>query len=235
MSYILPICGNFPVTSLLGVVTKAKGSSYLEKNGAKLICAVYGPRESQRKTEFSTEGKLICNVTFAPFSQTERQQVESQTKNLSSLLEAALTCGVCLESFPKSQVEVYLKILQHSGDVLSPSIICAALALSDAGIEMYDLVTSCSIVFDNETFALDPLCDEVSRHLMKSTMTIAYLPSLNKISCIVQDGNSYSERSIFCIKKCIEGCIRTHAVMKDCLVAGAKRKEEKLKHDSSIE
>ena len=151
------------------------------------------------------------------------------------MLETALQCAVCLESFPKSQVEINVKILQDSGDVLAPAIICASLALADADIEMYDLVTACSLVFDDEQIALDPLIDEMSQTSSRGVLTIGYLPSLNIMSCIMQDGIMDSERSIACIKECIRGCIRTHSVMKDCLVAGAKRKEEMKKYESSLE
>jgi len=218
-----------------GVITKAKGSSYVEKNGVKVICAVYGPRESQRKTEFSTQGKLICDVSFAPFSQKAKHLQESRTKSISNLLETALQCAVCLESFPKSQVEVYIKVLQDSGCTLAPAIICASLALADAGIETYDLVSACSLVFDDDHIALDPGVEEISQSTKRGIVTIGYLPSLNRISCIVQDGVTASDRSIACINQCINGCIRTHTVMKDCLVAGAKRKEELAKHQSKLE
>ena len=200
-----------------------------------MICAVYGPRESQRKTEFSTQGRLLCDVSFAPFSQRERYLQEPRAKNISNLLETALQCAVCLDAFPKSQVEIYIKILQDSGCILAPAIICASLALADAGIETYDLVTACSLVFDNDHVALDPLITEISKSKKRGIITVAYLPSLNEISCIVQDGNVNSERSVACINQCISGCIRTHSVMKDCLIAGAKRKEEAAKCQSNLE
>lgn len=228
-SYILIV----KVLFLSGIVTKAKGSSYLEKNGAKLICAVYGPREAQRKTEFSTQGRLVCEAMFAPFSHTEKQRNEEERKNLSSLLETALTCAVSLDSFPKSQIEIYLNVLQDSGDVLAPAIICASLALLDAGIEMYDVVSACSVVFDDDNIAMDPIIDEVSNYSQRGSMTVGYLPSLNRVSCLVQDGTASSERSMTCIRKCIEGCIRTHSVMKDCILNGARRKEEQMKQYSS--
>ena len=215
----------FPMT---GVVTQAKGSSYFEKDGVKVVCAVYGPRESQRKTEFSTKGRIICDVTFAPFSQPTRQlkAEESKTKRLSDLLETALLCAVCLDSFPKSQVEIFVKVLEDSGDVLSGAIISASLALADARIEMYDLVTACSLVFDGDYIALDPTYEEVNQDPSRGCLMLGYLPSLNRISCMIQNGTAATERNIVFIKKCIEGCIRMHGVMQDCLVNGSLKKEE---------
>lgn len=210
-----------------GVVDQAKGSSYYETNGAKVTCAVYGPRESQRKMEFSTKGKLVCEVTFAPFSQKNRQQhvQESKTKGLSNLLGTALQCAVCLESFPKSQVEIFVKVIQDSGDIHSAIIVAASLALADAGIEMYDLVSACSMVFDQHNNALDPTIKEISSVISGGCLTVGYLPSLNLISCMHQNGAIEPERDISCIKKCIEGCIRMHGVMQESLVAGFQRKQ----------
>lgn len=35
----------------VGLVSQAKGSAYMEAGGTKLMCCVYGPRETERKDE----------------------------------------------------------------------------------------------------------------------------------------------------------------------------------------
>lgn len=219
-----------PLYLRTGVVTQAKGSSYFESIGAKVVCAVYGPRESQRRIEFSTKGKLVCEVTFAPFSQKIRQQSTHgvKAKNISSLIETSLSCAVCLESFPKSQMDIYINVLQGSGDVLSASIVAASIALADAGIEMYDLVSACSVSFDKYNFALDPSIEELNPNTSAGSLTIGYLPSLNIISCLTQSGKIDADANSVGIKTCLEGCIRIHKVMQDCLVAGVERKKQQL-------
>ncbi len=213
-----------------GIVEKAKGSCYYETHDSKVVCSVYGPRESKRKTEFSSKGKLVCEVTFAPFSQQTRQPSvqEAKTKNISSLVETALGCAVCLDSFPKSQLDIYIKVLQDSGDVLTPAIISASIAIADAGIEMYDLVSACSVAFDNENIVVDPSSDELNSEQPIGSLTIGYLPSLNLISCMVQKGKIYSERNPAAVKACIEGCLRIHTSMQECIVRGVERKKQFL-------
>lgn len=40
-----------PVFVRCGLVSQAKGSAYLEAGNTKLMCCVYGPRETERKDE----------------------------------------------------------------------------------------------------------------------------------------------------------------------------------------
>ena len=48
--------------------------------------------------------------------------------------------------FPNFQVDVYALILQNDGSALAAAITCASLALADASVPMYDLVTAASMV-----------------------------------------------------------------------------------------
>ena len=212
----------------LGIVTQAKGSSYLETAGTKVICGVYGPRESQRKQEFKSEGKLTCEINYAPFSRYERHRSvpSSQDKEYSNLVIQALEAAVCLETFPKAQVDIYINVLQDDGNVLASSIICASVALANAGIEMFDLVSACSLVYDDQNFVIDASCDEINTPHSHGTMIVGYLPSMNLISCLVQDGDMEADRSIAATKACIEGSIRIYAIMQESLVKSVKKRTE---------
>lgn len=69
-------------------------------------------------------------------------------------LLATLEAAVLLHTFPKSNVDVYCLILESGGSDLAVCISAASLALADAGIEMTDLVSACSVVSE----ALQPPC-----------------------------------------------------------------------------
>lgn len=45
----------------------------------------------------------------------------------------------------KSVVDVRVMVLQADGGELAVATTCASMALADAGIELYDLVTACSV------------------------------------------------------------------------------------------
>uniref|UniRef100_A0A4W5NU69 Exoribonuclease phosphorolytic domain-containing protein n=1 Tax=Hucho hucho TaxID=62062 RepID=A0A4W5NU69_9TELE len=52
-----------------GLNSQAKGSAYIEAGNTKLICCVYGPRETERKDETNMKsGRLITDMRFSPFS-----------------------------------------------------------------------------------------------------------------------------------------------------------------------
>lgn len=48
--------------------------------------------------------------------------------------------------FPNFQVDIYALLLDNDGSCLSAAVTAAGLALVDAGIPMYDIVTSVSLV-----------------------------------------------------------------------------------------
>ena len=43
-----------------GVISQARGSSYVEQGRTKVMCGVYGPREIPRRSDFSMKGVLSC-------------------------------------------------------------------------------------------------------------------------------------------------------------------------------
>ena len=51
-----------------GVITKAKGSAYIEQGATKIMVGVFGPKEVQRRSEFTVTGQLTVEFEFAPFS-----------------------------------------------------------------------------------------------------------------------------------------------------------------------
>ena len=61
-------------------------------------------------------------------------------------MQAALQSAVQRHTFPKSNVDVYCLVLECGGSDAAVAITAASLALADAGIEMYDLVSACSVV-----------------------------------------------------------------------------------------
>lgn len=138
------------------------------------------------------------------------------------MVAESLVSAICLESYPKSQIDVYINVLEDDGNTLSYAIVAASVALAEAGIEMTDLVTASSLIFNDELYCLDPTESEQCSKDVKGKLMVAYLPSLNQISCLLQDGDVAVESSVEMINTCIEGCLRIHELMKDCLIRSSK-------------
>ncbi|RVE72093.1 hypothetical protein OJAV_G00058360 [Oryzias javanicus] len=218
-----------PVFVRCGLVSQAKGSAYIEAGDTKLLCSVYGPKETERKDETDMKcGRLTTDMRFAPFSCPERGSwiQGSQSKSFSLMLQESLQPALCLHKYPRSQIEVNVMVLENSGSVQAHAITCASLALADAGIEMYDLVLGCSIRQDGSSYVVDPTYLEEnnwssSEH--QGGLTVAFLPSLNQVSGLQSDGEMTEETLSAGIRTCIEGCYKLYPVIQQALVKAVRR------------
>uniref|UniRef100_H3CEF3 Exosome complex component MTR3 n=1 Tax=Tetraodon nigroviridis TaxID=99883 RepID=H3CEF3_TETNG len=207
-----------PVFVRCGLGSQAKGSAYMEAGATKLLCCVYGPRETERKDETDMRcGRLTADVRFAPFSCPERGSwiQGSQDRDFSSMLLESLQPAVCLHRYPRSQIEVHLVVLENGGSVLAHAVTCASVALADAGIQMYDLVLGCSLRQDGASFVADPTYAE--------ELTVAFLPSLNQISGLRSDGEMAEDTLRAGVRTCIEGCYKLYPVVRQVLSRCVRR------------
>ncbi|XP_064652214.1 exosome complex component MTR3-like [Lineus longissimus] len=220
-----------------GTITQAKGSAYIEINNTKVICAVYGPREAVRREDFSMKGQLNCEFKFATFSCPQRRphQADMMDKDYSVLLMDALEPAVCLDKYPKSVVDVFVTVLENDGSALAAAITCAAVALADAEIEMYDVVIGCCLRSIDNHLLLDPTYEEEYKpHVQQaradnSMMTVAYMPSINQVSSIEMKGVAEIVNLQEGLKLVIRTCQRIYPVIQKCLLDAVK---EKLKESS---
>jgi len=208
-----------------GVVNAAPGSAYLEIAGTKVICAVYGPRQS-KKLQFSDRGRLWCDFKYAPFALDQRRKrgLEPDERNFSVMLVEALEVSVMLEKFPKSLIEVYVVVLEADAGVLSAAITCASLALADAGTEMYDLVASCSAGVLGGDCILDPSRSEERAAGFTAAALCAFMPSLQQITHFVQSGQTDDRDMQRLVELSVDGCTKLHALMRNTLVNALKKK-----------
>lgn len=62
-------------------------------------------------------------------------------------------------------MDVYVLVLENTGSCLSAAITCAGLALADAGVPMYDLVTAVTLGVSGNTLVIDPTGDFIYNFL----------------------------------------------------------------------
>ncbi|XP_072029667.1 exosome complex component MTR3-like [Amphiura filiformis] len=226
-----------PIFLKAGVISQARGSAYIEQHNTKVICAVYGPHEYQRREGFSMKGKLRCEVKFATFSCRQRgsHQTDTREKEAALVIQQALEPAVCLHKFPKSQLDIFVTVLQNDGSALGAALTCASAAVADAGIEMYDLVIGCQMRQAGETMLLDPTVqEEYHSRLVKNAesnhgaVTVALLPSIDQVSALVQKGNLESDIALQVLKTCTEACQRIYPVVQQCLTKAVQSREKTM-------
>ncbi|XP_064383327.1 exosome complex component MTR3-like isoform X2 [Halichondria panicea] len=214
-----------PTCMQTGINPHATGSAYLETGSTKILCTIYGPKESVRREEFATSGRVVCEFKYAPFSCARRRQYHQdvEEKDFSSFVTNALTRSVKLDAFPKLQLEVNILILENGG-TLAGSINCASLALADSGLEMYNMPVASTVAVHKSGCLIDPsICeeytnDEVIRHPdISGSMTVAYLTAIQEISGFKQDGVMEVGRIRKGVDMCLGGCLRILKSMREYL------------------
>ncbi|XP_043286489.1 exosome complex component MTR3-like [Venturia canescens] len=145
-----------------GIVSQAKGSAYIEMGKTKVVCSVFDPRETSNKSGYSIQGSLYCEFKFATFSCVRRRvhQHDSEEKEYSLIMQRALEPAVCRHEFPNFQVDIYALVLDNDGSCLGAAIMAASLALANASIPMYGLVTAVTVGIHSDQLLLDPTSKE---------------------------------------------------------------------------
>ena len=135
---------------------------------------------------------------------------------LSSIVTQALSPAVILDKFPKTILPIFIEVLECGGNELSAIINCASLALADACVDMYDLVTASSAVVTSSRMWLDPSLEEEKK--ADAVCTVAYMSSHDHVTHVMQSGKiEYTE-----VQEAIELCTTACrgpllTMMRDCL------------------
>jgi exosome complex component MTR3 len=221
-----------------GVLSTAAGSAYWEAGATKIFCAVHGPRASASPVPIT--GSLVCEIRWARFAGSERADrtnvngggtgiaigrsevtaseahATDQERELGATLSRVLSAGVRLESYPKSKIEVVVFVLEDGGGALAGAVTAASLALADAGIEMYDLMSGCNAASINGKVVLDPCSEEESR--ADSTVFVACMPSLGRITNIIQTGEMELVTLAEAVKVCSDGAYQVTEFVRSSLM-----------------
>ncbi|XP_045540312.1 uncharacterized protein LOC106718651 [Papilio machaon] len=191
------VCKFFAETD---TISQAKGSAYVEIKNTKVVCSVFDPREIPHQNEFSHLGQIYCEVKFAPFSCSSQRRPpapDAEDKALSEALRQAIEPAVCRHLFPNYQIDVFVYIIENDGSCLAAAINAAGLALTDAAVPMYDLITASSMaILDDKMFVVPneeeeelALKSPESKDINHGVMTLSMLSELSQITSFIQIGS----------------------------------------------
>jgi len=163
---------------------------------------------------YSDVGRLNCNVSYTTFATPVRGQ-GADNKEYSSMLHKALEGAVMLHTFPKTTVDVFALVLESGGSDLPIIISCASLALADAGIMMYDLVTSVSVSCFRKNIIIDPTSDEEA--WQDGSLVVAFMPARKEITQLTLTGEWSDGRITNAVELCMDACIKLGDILRDRL------------------
>mmetsp|Transcript_34263 Transcript_34263/g.61816 ORF Transcript_34263/g.61816 Transcript_34263/m.61816 type:complete len:230 (-) Transcript_34263:194-883(-) len=203
------------------VISHAKGSSYVEIGDSKVMVAILGPRQAERKAGFTEKGRLNCEVKLTSFAtaKQERQEQIALEQSLANSILQALSASVRLDMYPKVAFDVQVMFLESGGSDLPVAISAASLALADAGVALLDLVSSCQVSRSKvrEALLLDPTIEEESAQ--DGAVTVAMMASLGEITFYDNLGGWTAAAVKDAQRLAIGGCVQLRSVMRETLLA----------------
>lgn len=176
-----------------GILKNATGSCFLEHGNQKIICSIYGPKQSINAIECT----INFDFKFAPFSCQKRKgfQKDEQEREFSLALEQALTCTIRQEFLKGTRLDVYCYVLEADGfsSALASSVTCCSIALIDAGIQVYDLCVGSSLGMCGDDMLVD--LEEKDEQEAQGGLVVCSMCSLNQITLVSQIGRVSVEDS----------------------------------------
>ena len=154
------------------------------------MCAVYGPRECIPKFEASPYYALIkCRYMMSPFASLEehsRAGPSRRSTELSKVIREVFENLIIAEAFPKTQINIFIEVLQADGGTRTAAITAACVALANAGIPMRDMVAAVALGKADNQIVVDLAKDE--DNFGQSDVPIAISHRTNNILLIQMDG-----------------------------------------------
>jgi len=221
-------------------VSQASGSAYVEVGKMKIAAAVYGPRAYTRKETFSEQALVQCELKCCTFADIERTPFirEEWEKEMSVLIQEALLPAIRLECYPKSEIDIYISVLESDGQqsMLAAAVNTASLALADAGIQMTDLVTAASALLmehDEECPGVWMDCtrqeEQAKNGMKRGHLMLAMMPSFNEVTHCVMEGRCDVVTLKRAMDQCLEMVMRLHPIMTQVLLDHCQQQQQQQK------
>ncbi len=208
-----------PLKIEAGVLKEANGSAYVEWGGNRVVAGVFGPRECIPRHETDPyKARLKIRYTMTPFcskGEHSRSGPNRRSIEISKVMREAFEPVVLTKQFPKSQIEVYVEVLQAEGGTRVASLTAAAVALADAGIPMKDMVSGIAVGKLEGKLVVDLGKDE--DNFGESDIPMAVTHKDKKIVLMQMDGLLTKEELAQNIDEAIEASEKVHELQADAL------------------
>jgi exosome complex component RRP41 len=225
-----------PMEAKAGVIKNAEGSAYFKIGNTTVYAGVYGPRDLHPKfLQDPSKGVLRCNYNMLPFSgqgDRVRPGPNRRAKEISMVIEKALTPVVDLGDFPNAVVDVFLELPQTDAGSRCAALCAASIALADAGIPIKDLVQAVAVGRVDDKIVVDlDYAEEAYEDGSVADIPVAIIPSTGEISLLQMDGEISKEMLFEAIKVAKGACKKIQEVQVNALKE--KYKDEDVDGDNN--
>jgi exosome complex component RRP41 len=159
-----------------GALSRADGSAYYEQGNTRVLAAVYGPREApSRARALQDRAVVFAEVATAAFATPGRRRPrkgDRRAVDAAATIKAIFEGVILTKSLPRTQIDIYVQILQNDGGDLVAAINAASIALVNAGIPMSDFVIACTVGYVDKQFVLDLSAVEIGADGPELTLAV---------------------------------------------------------------
>ncbi|CAH0390001.1 unnamed protein product [Bemisia tabaci] len=194
----------------LGVYDQPDGSAYLEQGHTKVLAAVYGPHQIRGSRTKALQDSVVinCQYSMATFSTGERKKRprgDRRSTEMTMLLKQAVSAVIKAELYPRSQIDVFLEVLQADGGNYCACVNAATLALIDAGIPLREYVVACTASLANGKV---PLVDisHLEETMGGPNLTVAALPLSGQIAVMEMSQRFHIDHLEEVTQLALQGC-----------------------------
>ncbi|XP_032638218.1 exosome complex component RRP41 [Chelonoidis abingdonii] len=155
-----------------------------------------------------------CQYSMATFSTGERKRRPHGDRKSSELtlhLKQTFEAAILTQLYPRSQIDIYVQILQADGGNYCACVNAATLATIDAGIPMRDYVCASSAGFIEDT----PLADlnYVEEAAGGPQVALALLPKSDQIALLEMNSRLHEDHLEQVIEAASKACKDVYAVL----------------------
>ncbi|XP_072010721.1 exosome complex component RRP41 [Engystomops pustulosus] len=204
------------IQARMGVFAQADGSAYIEQGNTKALAVVYGPHEirGSRAKTLHDRAVVNCQYSMATFSTGERKRRphgDRKSTEMTLHLKQTFEAAILTQLYPRSQIDIYVQILQADGGNYSTCVNAATLAVIDAGIPMRDYVCASSAGFIEDT----PLADlsYVEESAGGPQLELALLPKSDQIALLEMNSRLHEDHLERVMDAASKACRDVYAVL----------------------
>jgi exosome complex component RRP41 len=151
---------------------------------------------------------------MATFSTGERKKSgrgDRRAAEIGLVLRQVLEAVIPVQLFPRSQIDMYVQVLQADGGTRCAALNAASLALANAGVPLRDLVAACAAGYLNQTPLLD--LNYMEDAAGGVDLPVAVLPSTGQLLLLQMDSRLPLERFGTLLELAADGARQIHAIM----------------------
>ncbi|KAJ8303524.1 hypothetical protein KUTeg_019920 [Tegillarca granosa] len=194
----------------LGVFSQADGSAYIEQGNTKVLAAIRG---SKQKT-LHDKVLVNCQYSMATFSTGERKRRprgDRKSQEMTMHLRQTFDAAILTNLYPRSQIDIFVEVLQSDGGNYCASVNAATLALIDAGIPLKDYVCACSASFVNDSPIVD--INYLEESSGKPEIIVATLPKSEQIVFLEMNSRLHEDNLSKVVDTAVKGCKDVYQIL----------------------